>query len=59
MESIETKIFRKIKWAKNDLLFSVDMFARFNNMNKELLVLFRENRIFCCRKYCKNLRQKQ
>ena len=31
IESIEVKIFRKIKRAKNDLLFSVDMFAKFGN----------------------------
>jgi hypothetical protein len=30
-ESIEIKIFRKIKRAKNDLLFSVDMFSKFGN----------------------------
>jgi hypothetical protein len=31
IESIEIKIFRKIKRAKKDLLFSVDMFIKFGN----------------------------
>ena len=30
-ESIEIKVFKKIKRAKNDLLFSIDMFAEFGN----------------------------
>jgi hypothetical protein len=30
-ESIEIKILRKVKRSKNDILFSVDMFAKFGN----------------------------
>ena len=48
IESIETKIFRKIKRAKNDLLFSVDMFARFGNakaVSKALERLTKEEKL--------------
>ncbi len=49
MESIETKILRKIKRAKNDLLFSVDMFAKFGNakaVSKALERLTKEEKLY-------------
>jgi hypothetical protein len=49
IESIETKIFRKIKRAKNDLLFSVDMFAKFGNakaVGKALERLTKEEKLY-------------
>jgi len=49
VESIETKIFRKIKRAKNDLLFSVDMFANFGNakaISKALERLTKEKKLY-------------
>ena len=49
-ESVETKIFRKIKRAKNDLLFSVDMFANFGNakaVSKALERLTKEKAVSC------------
>ena len=48
-ESIEIKIFRKIKRAKNDLLFSVDMFVKFGNakaVNKALERLTKEKKLY-------------
>ena len=48
-ESIEKKIFRKIKRAKNDLLFSVDMFAKFGNakaVNKALERLVQQGKLY-------------
>jgi len=48
IESIEIKIFRKIKRAKNDLLFSVDMFAKFGNskaISKALERLTKEEKL--------------
>jgi len=48
VESIEKKIFRKIKRAKNDLLFSVDVFAKFGNtkaVNKALERLTKEEKL--------------
>jgi hypothetical protein len=48
-ESIEIKIFRKIKRAKNDLLFSVDMFAKFGNakaISKALERLTKEEKLY-------------
>jgi hypothetical protein len=49
IESIETKTFRKIKRAKNDLLFSVDMFAKFGNakaVSKALERLTKEEKLY-------------
>ena len=49
IESIEIKIFRKIKRAKNDLLFSVDMFAKFGNakaVSKALERLTKEEKLY-------------
>jgi len=49
IENIETKIFRKIKRAKNDLLFSVDMFAKFGNakaVNKALERLTKAGKLY-------------
>jgi hypothetical protein len=49
IESIEIKIFRKIKRAKNDLLFSVDMFAKFGNakaVSKALERLTKEKKLY-------------
>jgi len=48
-ESIEVKIFRKIKRAKNDLLFSVDMFSKFGNakaISKALERLTKEGKLY-------------
>ena len=48
-ESIETKIFRKVKRAKNDLLFSADMFSKFGNakaVNKALERLTKEEKLY-------------
>jgi len=48
-ESIEIKIFRKIKRAKNNLLFSVDMFAKFGNakaVSKALERLTKEEKLY-------------
>ena len=48
-ESIENKIFRKIKRAKSDLLFSVDMFAKFGNakaVSKALERLTKEKKLY-------------
>ena len=48
-ESVETKVFRKIKRAKNDLLFSVDMFAKFGNVkavSKALERLTKEEKLY-------------
>ena len=47
-ERVETKILRKIKRAKNDLLFSVDMFANFGNakaVSKALERLTKEEKL--------------
>lgn len=49
IESIEIKIFRKIKRAKNDLLFSLDMFAKFGNakaVSKALERLTKEEKLY-------------
>jgi hypothetical protein len=49
IESIEVKIFRKIKRAKNDLLFSAGMFAKFGNakaIGKALERLTKEEKLF-------------
>jgi hypothetical protein len=49
MECVEIKVFRKIKRAKNDLLFSVDMFANFGNakaVGKALERLTKEERLY-------------
>ena len=49
IESIEKKIFRKIKRAKNDLLFSVDMFAKFGNakaVSKALERLTKDEKLY-------------
>jgi len=49
IESIEIKIFRKIKRAKNDLLFSVYMFAKFGNakaVSKALERLTKEEKLY-------------
>jgi hypothetical protein len=49
IESIEIKIIRKIKRAKNDLLFSVDMFAKFGNakaVSKALERLTKEEKLY-------------
>jgi len=49
IESVETKIFRKIKRAKSDLLFSVDMFAKFGNakaVSKALERLTKEEKLY-------------
>ena len=49
VENIETKIFRKIKRAKNNLLFSVEMFANFGNakaVNKALERLVRQEKLY-------------
>ena len=48
-ESLEIKIFRKIKRAKNNLLFSVDMFAKFGNakaVSKALERLTKEEKLY-------------
>ena len=48
-ECIETKIFRKIKRAKKDLLFSVDMFAKFGNakaVSKALERLVQQGKLY-------------
>jgi hypothetical protein len=48
-ESIEIKIFRKIKRAKNNLLFFVDMFAKFGNakaIGKALERLTKEEKLY-------------
>jgi hypothetical protein len=49
IKSVEIKIFRKMKRAKNDLLFSVDMFAKFGNakaVSKALERLTKEERLY-------------
>ena len=49
IESIETKIIRKIKRAKNNLLFSIDMFAKFGNVKavgKALERLTKEGKLY-------------
>ena len=49
IESIEVKIFRKIKRAKNNLLFSVDMFAKFGSakaVSKALERLTKEEKLY-------------
>ena len=48
-ESIEIKILRKIKRAKNNLLFSVGMFSKFGNakaVNKALERLTKEEKLY-------------
>ena len=48
-ESVETKIFRKIKRAKNTELFFVDMFAKFGNakaINKALERLVQQGKLY-------------
>jgi hypothetical protein len=48
-ESIETKIYRKIKRTKNNLLFSVDMFVKFGNakaINKALERLVQQEKLY-------------
>ena len=48
-ESIEKKIFRKTKRAKNDLLFSADMFAKFGNakaVSKALERLVKQRKLY-------------
>ena len=45
----QLKIFRKIKRAKNDLLFSVDMFAKFGNakaVSKALERLTKDEKLY-------------
>jgi len=49
IESVEIKVFRKIKRAKNDLLFSVDMFAKFGSakaVSKALERLTKEEKLY-------------
>ena len=62
IESIETIIFRKIKRAKNDLLFSVNLFAKFGKVkavSKALERLTKEEKsqqdFMLCKKSAMNL----
>jgi phage terminase large subunit-like protein len=48
-ESIETKMIRKLKRSKNDLLFSVNMFSKFGNakaVSKALERLTKEKKLY-------------
>ena len=49
IESLEIKILRKIKRAKNNLLFSVDMFSKFGNakaVSKALERLTKDEKLY-------------